>query len=368
MVEIDEKVKFFFDPVSFFKLLTNPEFTQGRDLKAIIRNRAEVYLLVSESDLKRVWDDNEHPLRKSCDGFDIPRPKAYPEYERIFKNPALCYQIDPFAIWFLNIDQSMIDRFRDSFGLWVWDASTIKDNSLYIHHKKEYEKDDVIEGSSSNGWKNYLEDANPKVKLPPFNSIVINDRHLINNTNEKSAIKRGFYGLNNLVNLLDAFLPDRLSIPFQICIYCQHPKLSSSETHKIIQEFRKKVAALRSNYSIDIDFLYDVSKHKRTFHSNYFLFDLDRGYNAFYDYDRKKLNGENEFCLESYFNDPNCSGDTNYFRARKKISIIQSKCEIIEIAPFYPSDYDPKKREDSYEKIQRADVADNTFVKNRLFL
>lgn len=357
------KVNIFADIASFLNLLTNPEFVNGRDLKCLIRQRADVFLIIDSKELEKRWSDKEDVLRKSCDAYDISCPYALPELAEIFENPAKCYQHDPYGLWMINTTEESIQRFRDYLGVWMVNSSLLKDDTFYLHHKREYEKDDIISGSSTiNGWANYIEKLSAQGKeLPPMNAIVINDRHLLLNTNEHNAERYGFWGLNNLKYLFDALLPSDLKIPFQLTIYCQHPQLDIAKTDEIVNKFKIAVQGLRRSYSIQIEFIYDVARHKRTFHSNYFLFDVDRAYNAFYATDYTKLNGENYFCIESYHNDPHCSGDTNYITARKKLGIIKKQCDDILATPCTSvPDMD-------YSKIKRVDLPDPTTIQNRLF-
>ena len=353
-----EKVHIYSDYTSFLKLLASKAFSEGRDLKSIICRRASVYLIVDEEEIQRDWNDVESPLRKGCDAFDIPCPQIVPEMKEIFGKPALCYQKDPYAIWFINTSEDNIQKFRELFGVWMINVDSIKDDTFYLHHRREYQKDDVIDGTTDNGWANYLEEVKRQKGLPPMNAIVINDRYLLNNTNENDAERIGFFGLHNLEKLLDALLPSNLRVPFQVFIFCQHPKLRPIITVTIINQFRESVRKLR-DYPIVLEFVYGISQHKRTLFSNYFLFDVDRAYNAFYVHNYKKLNGENLFCLESYHNDPTCSGDTNYCIAKNKLRIIKNHCNDILQNP----------NEDilDYGKIRRADINGEEKIQNRLF-
>lgn len=354
------KVNIFADVPSFLKLLANPEFAKGRDLKSLIRQRAEVFLIVDQEELDRRWEDAEDTLRKLCDAYDIPCPRALPKLAAIFESPDLCVRLDPFGLWMINASEQDINRFREYLGVWMVNPQTIKDDEFYLHHKRGYEKDDIIAGSSNNGWKNYISELLRQGKqLPPINAVVINDRYLLLNTNEQNAVRKGFWGLNNLTNLFDALMPQELRIPFQITIYCQHPQLDIKTTDKIVSDFISKVQGLRS-YPINIEFFYGHARHQRTFNSNYFLFDVDRGYNAFCDYNHKKLNGENVFCIDTYHSDPNSSGDTNYIIARNTVEIIKARCEDVQQNP------DISNLED-YSKLKRVDNSDPKKVQNRLF-
>lgn len=356
---MDGKVNIFADVPSFINLLTNPEFVKGRDLKYLVRQRAKVYLVIEQEILDQRWNDAEDVLRKTCDAYDIPCPQARPKLAVIFQNPALSYQLDPFGLWLINATEQDINRIKESYGVWMLNPATILDDFFYLHHKREYEKDDIIDGSSNNGWANYIEELTLLGKqLPPLNAVVINDRYLLNNTDDRAADLYGLAGLNSLEKLFSAVLPQNLQIPFQLTIYCQQPPIDMDLTDTLVEEFRTHLQALRT-YPIRIEFIYDVSKHKRTFHSNYFLFDIDRGYDTFDWNDYTKLNGENYFCIESYHNDPYCTGDTNYITARKKLKIIKAQCDSVKASPDTSNG--------DLTKVKRVDLPDSGEIENRLF-
>lgn len=351
------KVNIFADVPSFLNLLANSEFAKGRDLKSLIRQRAEVFLIIDQEELDRRWEDAEDTLRKLCDAYDIPCPRALPKLSAIFKSPDLCFRLDPFGLWMINTSEQDINRFRKYFGVWMVNPSSIMDDVFYLNHRREYERGDIIEGTTNNGWANYIEELSTLGKqLPPINAVVINDRYLLLSPNPEQV---GFAGLTNLKKLFDAILPQDLKIPFQLTIYCQHPQLDIAKTDELVNAFKAEMQALRPSYPIQVEFVYDLANHKRTFHSNYFLLDVDRGYNAFNFHNFKQLIGENEFCIASYHNDPYCTGDTNYITARHKISKIKEQCDNVVSNPDLSN---PDKG-----LIKRSDLPDPQKIQNRLF-
>jgi len=355
------KVNIFADVPSFLNLLANSEFAKGRDLKSLIRQRAEVFLIIDQEELDRRWEDAEDTLRKLCDAYDIPCPRALPKLSAIFKSPDLCFRLDPFGLWMINTSEQDIHRFRKYFGVWMVNPSSIVDDVFYLHHKRGYDRGDIIEGSTNNGWANYIEELSTQGKqLPPINAVVINDRYLLLTTNKNIPPEQyASYGLKNLRLLFDAILPYDLKIPFQLTIYCDHPQLDIATTDKITKIFKDDMCAMRPSYPIQIEFVYDHARHQRTFHSNYFLFNVDRAYNAFDCRNYKKLVGENAFDLESYHNDPYCTGDTNYITARHEISKIKEQCDNVVANPDLSN---PDKG-----LIKRSDLPDPQKIQNRLF-
>ena len=350
------KINIFAEEDALVRLGANNEFKNGRLLKYILQNRANIFLIMDKEKFNAAWTDPESRLRKFCQAYDLSKPCCKTELTQIYKRPALCYQLDPYAIWLFNRSDSEVNKFRNYLGVWAINPSKLTDNFFYLHHTKEYDRNDIINGSHDNGWGNFLEQV--PTTIPPMNSIVLNDRFLMFKTNEKTAEQKGFSGLNNLKVLLNEILPQHLKIPFHLLIYCQHPNLSIETTDIIVKKYIEEVKALR-DYTIIIEFVYAVARHKRAFYSNYFLFEADRGFNAFKNYKRKHLSGENDFGIFGYLCDPETSGDTKFQIARSKISKIKTEC--------YDIYKNPNKRNSDNDKISRiqTDCKDSFF--NRLF-
>lgn len=357
-----KKIRIFAERDALVQLCFNKEFHEGKTLKHIFRNLADILLIMEEKDFEREWENPESDLRKFFEAYDIPRPRAISGLTQIYNDPSICAQLDPFALWLFNRTEQDVNNFREYLGVWALNPQNLSDDYFSLEHSREYDKGDMLDGTKDNGWGNYLEEL-PKV-LPPVNSIVLNDRHLLYNTNERTALRLGFYGLNNLKVLFKELLPQNLKIPFHILIFCQHPKMNIADTDTIVNRFIQEVKSLR-NYPIEIEFVYDKSRHKRDLYSNYFRFWAERGYNAFYNLDMKKLNGENDFKIISYLNNSFSSGDTEYDSAKSKILKINEQCKEALLNPeLSPMDNNGNLME---EMITRVSTNSEDFFANRLF-
>lgn len=351
-----EKLHIFAEPSALERLCKNPNFINGIFLKAIIKQMSEIFLIMDEFDFAKEWTNSESPLRKFFEAYDIQKPQIYPNITQIYSNPEMFYKLDPFAIWLLNRPEDDINKIKELMGVWAVNTAEIKDDYFLMDFPKGYEKNDIIDGSRSNGWGNYLE--NIKKPIPPFNSIVLNDRFLIMDNDEKKAWNQIHSGLKNLKNLLNELLPQNLVIPFHILIYCQHPKMSNEATDMVIDEYVDEIKKLRK-YNIEIEFVYARAQHKRGLYSNYFRFYVDRAFNAFYDDNQKKLSGENDFDIISYLNNPLTSGDNEYKKSRQIIDRIHKQCD-----DFFASNANKAK---SSQKISRVYPSEESILDNRLF-
>ena len=341
---------------ALLKLSSNKEFLEGKVLKYILKNLSKIVLIMDESEFESQWNDVESPIHKFFDSYDVPRPMAIGGLTQIYSNPSLTYQLDPFAIWLLNMSDKDLNNFRDFFGVWAINTQMLTDDYFSIKHADEFDKDEEIEGGKNNGWGNFLGQVDKP--LPPINSIVLNDRWIVSNTNEKKAKRQGFWGLNNLKCLFDELLPKDLKIPFHILIYCQHPNLDIETTDLIVKKFIQDVKDLRE-YDIIIEVVYSTARHKRGLYSNYFLLDADRGFNAFYNKDFKVLNGENDLTVEAYLNGPNVSGKNSNDIARSKLNKIKEACRDVAM--------NPETEAEKLVEIARVQTDCDDFFYNRLF-
>ena len=324
------KVRIFAEESALIQLIKSNGFVNGRYLKTILKN-SKLYLIMEEEKFESMWNNPESDIRYFCSAFDIPRPEAVPGLRKVYEKPILCTQLDPYAIWLLNKTDEDILKLKNYLGVWAISPNNLSDDLFCLEYSKEYDRDDLIDGPKDSGWGNYLAQI-PK-DLPPMNSIVINDRYLLLNTNEGTAVQNGFYGLYNLKILLGELLPYDLRIPFHLLILCQHPNLNHNDTEYLVDDFISDVKRLR-DYPIIVEFVYSRSRHKRGLYSNYFSFDVDRAFNAFYVYNLKQLSGENDFGIESYLNNPYALGDTKYDSARSKIAKIKDECMNVKINPI----------------------------------
>jgi len=350
------RIRIFAEKEALIQLSSNSEFRSGFTLRHILKNLSDVWLIMSQEELDTEWANSESPLRKFCESYDLPCPKASNELKLVYKNPLYCTLIDPFALWLFNRGQEEIKRFQEYLGVWAVSPMDLNDTYFALEHSRGYDRNDVIDGPKQNGWGNFLAEL-PK-PVPPMNSIILNDRHLLLNTNESTAAEKGFWGFNNLLVLLKELLPENLKIPFHLMIFCQHPRLNIEVTDEIVDKFIEDVQKLRP-YEISIEFVFDKSRHKRGLYSNYFVFDVDRAFNAFYDTSPTKLNGENDFSIKTYLSNPFTSGDTEYDSGRSKIEKIHSQCKEVII--------EPRLEEESLENLARGRLKDEEKLENRLF-
>ncbi|MGV0924106.1 hypothetical protein [Empedobacter tilapiae] len=225
--------------------------------------------------------------------------------EVIVKNPCSYFLLN-------KNDQEIIDL-MNSYGVIVQNNNPNED----IISKRSYEE--LIKGHEyydgpKKGW-HFLTDKEI------FNSFIISDPHLFDNEEKGKNI-----GLHNILNLLDAILPDSLITTFHLLIIVEEKsngKLSSF-FNKIKADLIDKIDNLRSyEFLVEVVVTSNII-HKRRAFSNNFVISCDKGFKLFKVSDDKKCFDDNDFELKYFFhaNNPN-DGKPNFYEFFKKLPNIK---------------------------------------------
>ncbi len=345
-------------PETLSRLGSNKDFRDGLLLKSAIKKIAQIVLIMSKDDFEKQWNDSESTIRQFCTSFDIHKPTIWDYSSEFSKNPRLICSQDPFSMLLVN-NSDVAKLFRDYLGFWAANPKDMKDDFFYLDHSMLFARGEIIEGPTDNGWGNYLYQI--RNNIPPCNTFVFNDRHLLFQNNQRN-IERGVkFGLNNLRRLLGEIMPQELKMMvFHILVYCQHPSLDIETTNNHLIQFTKDIKQLRS-YPIEVEFVFDRACHQRNLISNYFYFNPERGFNAFNNRNPTQLSGENDFKFKSYLNNPLASGDSDFLIYQKKLHEIISCCKKVIIQP----DLEPSSGK--LEDIKRAFTSSDDFFTNRFF-
>jgi hypothetical protein len=113
----------------------------------------------------------------------------------------------PRSIFLLKITKEQALEAQKKYGTAVYSQDELPDNLFGFSYYIDLDKNHKI----ASGWKGIL-----NFKRPLSNSLIISDNHYFKN--QDSGINRGF---SNLINFIDAFLPDNLSIEYHITIFAE---------------------------------------------------------------------------------------------------------------------------------------------------
>lgn len=142
-------------------------------------------------------------------------------------------------------------------------------------------------------------------------------------------------GKSNIIHLVDAFLPDSISIPYHILIIANdHPEQnkppkSTAWCERIIGEINSEICALRK-YTIVIEMVFTRTIHKRKLVLNYLHITTDKGFGFFKVVDEKTVRDDNDIRCDRIFNRVEHSeGDTDFMSSELILLQLKSKCESV---------------------------------------
>ena len=205
----------------------------------------------------------------------------------------------PRSIFLLDIEDALAISTRKDFGTAVYSMHNIPENIFDFPFSLDLEKGQTIASS----WKGII-----NFEKPISNSLIITDNHFFKN--EDSGVNRGF---SNLVNFIDAYLPDQLSIDYHITIFAED---CSKTNGWWVKEYGKLVALIKPlrEFPINIELVLTTTIHRRRFISNYVFGKTDQGYDVFHAKEVNKVKIDNEFEHFEIFSNLNNPG-TKYFQS-----------------------------------------------------
>lgn len=227
----------------------------------------------------------------------------------------------PRSIFFLNISKAEAENLQSIYGVYVFGNYDIEDNILKGSFFKDLPKDTVFENQASKGWQNLV-----SFSLPPSNAMVITDDYLFSNEENGQLV-----GKSNVIQLVNAFLPANLSIPYHLTILSNdNPEVGKPRSkewcERLAGELKAAIVALRP-YPIVFEIVFTQTLHKRKLILNYINATCDKGFAVFRVNDGKTVRSDNDFRCDKVFArvEPH-EGDTDYKAAESILLQLKQKC------------------------------------------
>lgn len=246
-------------------------------------------------------------------------------FEAIYEDNQILAE-KPRDAFFLNYSKSEADAIQSAFGVVVHGNEALKDKILDGTYFKDLHTNDVFEDKTTKGWDKLV-----RKPLPPSNSMVITDDYLFTNEDRGHNI-----GKSNVINLINAFLPPTLNIPYHILILSNdcpdggRPPKSKEWCEKLASELKTSIVALRS-YPIVFEIVFTQTIHKRKLILNYLHATCDKGFGVFNAFDSKTVRSENDFRYELVFNRVGLhQGDSDYKSADTTLRLLKQKCTSVQ--------------------------------------
>jgi hypothetical protein len=301
-----------FDDIALF----SEDFPQWNK---IITSGLPVCVNITDSDLEDKLLDAEDPVFLAYnDSATMELPIALDSYFTSIKSDLSQIVDKPKSIFLLDIEDDLAISTRKDVGMAIYSINNIPHNIFDFSFSLDLGKDKTIESN----WKGIL-----SFDKPLSNSLIITDNYYFDN--EDSGINRGF---SNLINFIDAFLPNELSIDYHITIFAED---SNKPNEWWIKEYGKLVTLIKPlrDFEINIELVLSSTIHRRRLVSNYVFGKTDQGYDIFH---AKKVNDvklDNEYEHFEIFSNLDNLG-TKYFKASdnttlKLEKISNSVCEYV---------------------------------------
>lgn len=231
----------------------------------------------------------------------------------------------PRSAFFLNYSKADADAIQSAFGVIVHGNEGIEDNILKGSFFKDLPKDYVLENPTTKGWQNLV-----SFSLPPSNAMVITDDYLFSNEENGHIV-----GKSNVIQLVNAFLPANLSIPYHLTIFSNDnpeagkPAKPKEWCERLAGELKAAILDLRP-YPIVFEIVFTQTLHKRKLILNYINATCDKGFAVFRVSDGKTVRSDNDFRCDRLFArvEPQ-EGDTDYMAAESILLQLKRKCQSV---------------------------------------
>ena len=228
----------------------------------------------------------------------------------------------PRSAFFLNYSKDEADAIQSAYGVIVQSGDSISDNILTGSFKRKLLKGEEIIDGKNIGWKPLL-----KFEFPPSNSIVISDNYLLPST-ERVGANYIASGSSNILWMLDALLPDVLSIPYHVTIISEDNNQDEAWRNRMAGDLNTGINNLRK-YDINVEIVFIKSEflHERILLMNYVNTSCEHGFYVFKAKDGKTVHVVNKIQINSYFSSLNNNqGESEYEIANKDLKLLKAVC------------------------------------------
>lgn len=313
--------------------------------KKIISKNTDVCINISDDDLDIELENPESPIYLFLQSSaSAKNPIALKSHFANLKEDISEILSEPRSVFILDIETEEAKKIQEEYGIAVFSKIDIDDHFLIGGFSKELIAGQIIEG----GWKNLID-----FDFPVSNALIISDNFLFKNEEAGKNL-----GLGNLPQLLDIFLPKKLTIDYHITIIIEDANKTKKWWERTVGNLKAEVIRLR-DYPINFEIILTKTVHKRRIISNYLNGWTDKGFSIFKNSDINIVRGENDVNLNRIFNNIDDNGDTHYMKSENGINQLKKICDNV-------SEYIQNNGQ-SPNRMIFGDCNQDKTVKNRLF-
>ena len=311
----------------------------------ILRENIDILVNTSDKELEAEIIDQEsiifHLLQSSA---SVKIPVALKSYfETISNDPSETIN-KPHSAFVLNISKEQAESIKNEYGVAVYSQSDINRDFVTGGFMKELMKNEAVSG----GYPALI----PQI-IPTSNALVITDPYLFANLEGNNNL-----GTENLINLLDGFLPNTLTADYHIAIITQNTNnRTRPHWNQLTGSIMARIGALRE-YEIVFELIVTDTIHPRRLLSNHLSGWTDKGFDLFKIRENEKIRQDNSLYLYAIFNNVNDFGDTHMDTLTKELSALK---KIIQNTVSYVQ----RNNQDSFKMIL-GDCNNDYTLRNRL--
>lgn len=292
----------------------------------IFKSHSTICIDLTDDELDSIFNpqdmENLDDLFTICNAYDISVPVALKDFFDLMKVKEDTIISKPNAFFLRDCSLEDAQLLRDKYGVWVISKEEVTNRMFEkLSFKDEFEPEKNY-GKSDNGWKNIISDNG--LQLPPSNSLIISDNFLLSNERNGHIL-----GLANLTHLLDAILPQKLSVPYYILVLGQGKDDRESMLIRRVNEWKDDLSsALNRSYDIHVEFVFSKNLiHRRILYMNYAFIGTEKGFKLFEPLSNKVYrDGEqkNSAWTYTFFHDPFRAGRREHQLANDDIKGIKA--------------------------------------------
>lgn len=261
----------------------------------IIANHSTSYLDLSEEDLNEIKENpGDGLLDAFINAYGSDCVESGYSFFKDFKENNFTPVSSPFSAYFLNRNDQEITNLSDQFGLLFFN-NKINDKYLVRDFSKKLIKDTQHSCGHLQGWRAIIKD-----ETYIFNSILLTDPHIF--LNEENAVN---LGPANIINLLDAIMPQKLNVSMDITIVSSETNkdaekrnsagFSNAKAERLFNILKSGLTNIRK-YPINLQLVFTPNViHDRYVFTNYNSFECKSGFKVFSIVDESKVKFDNSF-------------------------------------------------------------------------
>lgn len=283
------------------------------NLNKIFRESAVFVLDMTDDELDDSLNDTESEFAQFCNSNNLNTKAEKDVLSRMLKNTDGLL-VNSRSVFILDIAKADAEKMRSELGVLVLSKQDLDDgvfNLPYFRHR--FVKGAIIQGDAISEWKNVLSG----VSWLPTNSLIITDDYLFSETGVDVDDRA-----NNIKGVLDAILPDKLSVDYHVLICAKHPTCSGNKRNQIIGNIKSYITSKRP-YNVLIEYVFHDSLHQRKIISNYNVMVGDKGFINFNSTKKVVIDTNPTYLCTVFQNIVDSIGDTEYSMATADIEDIK---------------------------------------------